>query len=83
MKYLLERIKKWQNLSKKLLVDLGVAGTLTTPIHAQQNHFATNPVMRKTAYSGMYFNGQGRPINIDGYANTLPASMGGKQDPHL
>ncbi len=25
----------------------------------------------------MYFNGQGRPIDVDGYANTLPASMEG------
>ena len=31
----------------------------------------------------MYFNGQGRPINIDGYANTLPASMGGNKTPFI
>ena len=45
--------------------------------------FATNPVMRKSPYSGMYFNGQGRPINIDDYANTLPASMGGNKTPFV
>ena len=37
--------------------------------------------MRKSPYAGMYFNGQGRPINIDDYANTLPASMGGNKTP--
>ena len=31
----------------------------------------------------MYFNGQGRPINVDEYANTLPASMGGNKTPFV
>ena len=39
--------------------------------------------MRKSPYAGMYFNGQGRPINVDGYANTLPASMGGNKTPFV
>lgn len=39
--------------------------------------------MRKSPYAGMYFNGQGRPINIDGYSNTLPASMGGNKTPFI
>ena len=42
---------------------------------------ATNPIMRQSPYAGMYFNGMGRPIDIDGYANTLPASMGGNKTP--
>lgn len=42
---------------------------------------AANPVMRKTAYAGMIFNGLGRPIRIDGYCATLPASMGGNKTP--
>jgi DNA (cytosine-5)-methyltransferase 1 len=29
----------------------------------------------------MLFNGQGRPINLDNVANTLPASMGGNRTP--
>ena len=45
--------------------------------------FATHPIMRKSPYAGMYFNGQGRPINIDDYANTLPASMGGNKTPFV
>lgn len=39
------------------------------------------PVMRKSAYAGMLFNGLGRPIKIDGYSATLPASMGGNKTP--
>ena len=45
--------------------------------------FATHPIMRKSPYAGMYFNGQGRPIDVDGYANTLPASMGGNKTPFV
>lgn len=42
---------------------------------------AANPIMRKSPYAGMIFNGAGRPIDIDGYALTLPASMGGNKTP--
>ena len=43
--------------------------------------FCTKPVMRKSPYAGMLFNGAGRPIRIDGYCATLPASMGGNKTP--
>jgi len=39
------------------------------------------PILRKSPFAGMLFNGLGRPIQIDGYANTLPASMGGNKTP--
>lgn len=42
---------------------------------------AANPVMRKSPYAGMLFNGLGRPTKIDGYSATLPASMGGNKTP--
>jgi len=42
---------------------------------------ASKPIMRKSPYAGMLFNGLGRPIRIDGYAATLPASMGGNKTP--
>lgn len=42
---------------------------------------ASSPVLRKSSYAGMLFNGQGRPLNLDGYATTLPASMGGNRTP--
>lgn len=40
-----------------------------------------NPIMRKSPYAGMLFNGLGRPMRIDGYSATLPASMGGNKTP--
>lgn len=43
--------------------------------------FCQKPVMRKSPYAGMIFNGLGRPIRINGYCATLPASMGGNKTP--
>lgn len=42
---------------------------------------AVNPVLRKSPYAGMLFNGLGRPLKLDGYSATLPASMGGNKTP--
>jgi len=42
---------------------------------------AKKPVMRKSPYAGMLFNGQGRPMDLDAPALTLPASMGGNRTP--
>jgi len=42
---------------------------------------AKNPVLRKSPFAGMLFNGQGRPINLDTASPTLPASMGGNRTP--
>ena len=37
--------------------------------------------MRRSPYAGMLVNGAGRPIDLDGIAPTLPASMGGNKTP--
>jgi DNA (cytosine-5)-methyltransferase 1 len=43
---------------------------------------ARKPIMRPGAYSGsLLFNGSGRPLQLDGPAKTLPASMGGNATP--
>lgn len=42
---------------------------------------AASPVLRKSPYAGMIFNGMGRPLNLDGVSSTLPASMGGNKTP--
>jgi DNA (cytosine-5)-methyltransferase 1 len=42
---------------------------------------AASPVMRRSPYAGMLFNGLGRPLDLDNQANTLPASMGGNKTP--
>lgn len=78
----IERQKNKAPIIRELLSSLGKAGTDKNPNTCTAKiTFATHPVMRKSPYAGMYFNGQGRPINVDGYANTLPASMGGNKTP--
>jgi DNA (cytosine-5)-methyltransferase 1 len=42
---------------------------------------AKNPVIRTSPYAGMLFNGQGRPMNLDAPALTIPASIGGNHTP--
>lgn len=44
---------------------------------------ARNPVLRKSPYAGMLFNGMGRPIDLDSPCQTLPASMGGNKTPFI
>jgi len=69
---------------KELFKDLGRAGSDKNPNTCTARiTFASHPVMRKSPYAGMYFNGQGRPMDVDGYANTLPASMGGNKTPFV
>lgn len=84
MKELIEQQKNEAPIIKDLLFPLGRAGTEQNPDTCTAKiTFATHPIMRKSPYAGMYFNGQGRPINIDGYSNTLPASMGGNKTPFV
>lgn len=69
---------------RDILLPLGKAGTEDNPMTCVAKiNFCARPVMRKSPYAGMYFNGQGRPIDINGYANTLPASMGGNKTPFI
>lgn len=42
---------------------------------------AKKPVLRRSPFAGMLFNGQGRPLDLDMPALTLPASMGGNRTP--
>lgn len=42
---------------------------------------AERPVLRKSPYAGMLFNGLGRPLNPHQPCATLPASMGGNKTP--
>ena len=62
----LEQQKKMAPFIRNLLNDLGPAGTEANPNTCTAKiTFATSPIMRKSPYAGMYFNGQGRPINVD------------------
>lgn len=61
---------------------LGRAGTKTNPnVTKAKITLATKPILRKSPYAGMLFNGQGRPLNPDAWSSTLPASMGGNRTP--
>lgn len=42
---------------------------------------AARPVLRRSPYAGMLVNGAGRPVDLDGLAPTLPATMGGNRTP--
>lgn len=44
-------------------------------------NLATKPVLRKSPFAGMLFNGQGRMIDLDRPAPTMHASMGGNKTP--
>jgi DNA (cytosine-5)-methyltransferase 1 len=42
---------------------------------------AKEPVLRLSPFAGMLFNGQGRPVDLNRPAPTLPATMGGNRTP--
>lgn len=81
----LTTFKKHQAIPPSLreaIINLGRAGTTTNSrICNAKVTLATKPILRKSPYAGMMFNGQGRPLNPDGWASTLPASMGGNRTP--
>lgn len=84
MKNILEDNRIRAPFLRDLLAPLGPAGSAANPRTCTAKiTFATHPIMRKSPYAGMYFNGQGRPVDVDGYANTLPASMGGNKTPFV
>ncbi len=67
---------------REVLLSTGRFGTKENPQTCTANvSLAINPVMRRSPYAGMLVNGAGRPINLDGIAPTLPASMGGNKTP--
>lgn len=67
---------------RDVIRSVGRYGTAENPQTCTANvTLAVNPVMRKSPYAGMLVNGAGRPIDLDGIAPTLPASMGGNKTP--
>lgn len=68
--------------AREVLLSVGMFGTVDNPQTCTANvSLASNPVMRRSPYAGMLVNGAGRPIDLDGIAPTLPASMGGNKTP--
>lgn len=67
---------------RTLFSQIGEAGTSNNPLTCKAKiTLAEKPVLRKSPYAGMIFNGQGRSLNLDGVSYTLPASMGGNKTP--
>lgn len=67
---------------REILISLGRPGTKSNDrVCNAKVTLAAKPILRKSPYAGMLFNGQGRPLNPDGWASTLPASMGGNRTP--
>lgn len=65
-----------------IIRSLGRAGTEgNSRTCAAKITFARSPIMRKSPYAGMMFNGAGRPLPPRRWATTLPASMGGNKTP--
>lgn len=78
----LKKYKKTAPMLRDVLLNVGKIGTEgNNRICKAKVTFAAKPIMRKSPYAGMMFNGQGRPLNLNGYASTLPASMGGNRTP--
>ncbi|OYU51833.1 MAG: DNA (cytosine-5-)-methyltransferase [Alphaproteobacteria bacterium PA1] len=62
--------------------ELGRAGSVSNArTCAAKITFARSPIMRKSPFAGMLFNGAGRPLSPKRFAPTLPASMGGNKTP--
>ncbi len=67
---------------RSVITRLGLAGNpKNARICKAKITLAEKPVMRKSPYAGMMFNGLGRPLRLDGICSTLPASMGGNKTP--
>ena len=74
--------KKTPVTVRQAIQHLGPAGTPSNEMTCKARiTMASNPIMRKSPYAGMMFNGLGRPMGIDGFSATLPASMGGNKTP--
>jgi len=77
-----EPFKKEAITLRQAIVHLGRMGSKNNPnITNAKITLAKKPILRKSPYAGMLFNGQGRPLNPEAWSSTLPASMGGNRTP--
>ncbi|PIR55128.1 DNA (cytosine-5-)-methyltransferase [Candidatus Peregrinibacteria bacterium CG10_big_fil_rev_8_21_14_0_10_36_19] len=78
----IQKYKKKAPPVKSILKKLGPVGSENNPATCKAKiTIAKKPILRKSPYAGMLFNGAGRPLDPNGYSNTLPASMGGNRTP--
>lgn len=80
-KAMLERVAAPPRL-RDVLLGCGEYGSADNPDTCPARiTLAKSPVIRSSPYAGMLVNGAGRPLDLDGVAPTLPASMGGNRTP--
>lgn len=80
-KAMLERVDVPPRL-RDVLLGCGEYGSADNPDTCPARiTLAKRPVIRSSPYAGMLVNGAGRPLDLDGVAPTLPASMGGNRTP--
>ena len=78
----LDGFKEKPKTLRELFKTLPSAGSEENPLTCTAKiSLAANPVMRRSPYAGMIFNGMGRPLNLEAVSTTLPASMGGNKTP--
>jgi len=78
----LDTLKERPLTLRQLFATLPPAGSDGNPLTCTAKiTLASNPVMRRSPYAGMIFNGMGRPLNLEAVSTTLPASMGGNKTP--
>jgi len=67
---------------REVVEELGPAGSKSNKRTCRAKiTFAKAPILRRSPYAGMLFNGAGRPLPSEGQSSTLPASMGGNKTP--
>ena len=77
-----DQYRKTSPTVRDIILPLGVAGSKNNQrICNAKITLAAKPVMRRSPYAGMLFNGQGRALNPNGYSCALHASMGGNKTP--
>lgn len=78
----LKAYEKKPAVLRDVLASVGPYGSKKNPQTCTSHiSLAKAPVMRRSPYAGMLVNGAGRPMDLDGVAPTLPASMGGNKTP--
>lgn len=67
---------------REVFAKIGPPGSPTNPATCLARiTLAERPILRRSPYAGMLFNGMGRPVNPNSVSCTLPASMGGNKTP--
>lgn len=82
LRTLMTKYRKKSKTIRQTIEHLGPAGNpKNSRICRAKITLAKVPVLRRSPNAGMLFNGLGRPLRLDGFSATLPASMGGNKTP--